>query len=102
MGGMGAYGFLARYSDYFAAGIVGCAKGDLDLGAVYAKTPLWIGHGTLDPAINVRHGRDTADAIKAAGGNVSYNEYPDRYHDFSTRADLLEAVKWVLQFSKKQ
>ncbi len=102
MGGMGAYGLLARYPDYFAAGIIGCARGDLDLGERYAKTPLWIGHGDLDTAINVELGRATADAIKEAGGVVNYNEYPGRYHAFTTRAELLEAAKWALQFKKKQ
>ncbi len=97
MGGLGSYGILARYPDRFAAGFIGCAAGDTEMADVYAKTPLWIGHGTLDPAIHIKRGREMAAVIKAAGGEVNFNEYPDRYHDFSTREDFDKAMEWVIK-----
>ncbi len=100
MGGMGAYGVLGRHPEYFAAGFIGCAMGDPGKAKEYAKVPLWIGHGTLDPAISVSKGREMAKAIEEAGGEVNYNEYPDRYHDFSTREDFDKAMEWVITKSK--
>ena len=38
--------------------------------------PVALGHGTLDPVIDVEFGRRARTAIVAAGGDVLYKEYP--------------------------
>ena len=92
-GGQGAYGLMGRYPDLFAGAIVGCAAGDTSLAACYS--PLVIGHGALDPAIAVARGREMRDAVEAAGGEVRYYEFPDRYHDFCRREEILNWVTWI-------
>ena len=98
MGGMGSYGLLGRYPDMFASAIIGCAAGDVDIASTYAKTPLCICHGTLDPLIPVGRGRQMKDVISAAGGEVVYKEYPDKYHDFTDRSEMGNCIVWM--FSK--
>jgi phospholipase/carboxylesterase len=38
--------------------------------------PVALGHGTLDPVIPVEFGRRARDTLRAAGGEVLYEEYP--------------------------
>ncbi len=96
MGGMGSYGLIGRHPQMFAAAFIGCAVGDTAMAAVYAETPLLIAHGTLDPLIPVERGREMAQVITAAGGEVEYREYPDKYHDFTDRAELVDTLRWLL------
>ncbi len=97
-GGQGAYGLMGRYPDLFAGAIIGCAAGDTSLAKNYS--PLVIAHGALDPAILIERGREMRDVIKAAGGEVKYYEYPDRYHDFGKREEIVEYIEWIFSKSK--
>ncbi len=45
------------------------------------KTPVWIFHGSADETISVEESRRMARALKAAGGNVRYTEYPGVGHN---------------------
>ncbi len=100
MGGMGTYGILARNPEMFAGAIVGCAAGDETMGAEYAKTPLVICHGALDPLILVDRGRKMRDVIEAAGGEVLYQEYADKYHDFTDRKEFYTSIDWMFSKTK--
>ena len=50
------------------------------------KTPVWVFHGDADPAVPVTESRLMVEALKAAGGNVRYNEYPGVGHDSWNKA----------------
>ncbi len=97
-GGLGTYAFMGRHPEFFAAGIVGCGVGDLTLAGKYP--PLVIAHGALDTAVYVKYGRQMRDAIQAAGGEVKYYEYPDRYHSFGVREEIREYIQWIFQKSR--
>lgn len=41
-----------------------------------AELPVFIAHGSADPVIPIQFGRQSAEAIKAAGFDVEWHEYP--------------------------
>ena len=45
------------------------------------KTPVWIFHGDADRRIPVTESRNMHEALKAAGGDVRYTEYPGVPHN---------------------
>ena len=45
------------------------------------KTPVWVFHGGADDRVPVTESRQMVEALKAAGGNVRYTEYPGVKHD---------------------
>ncbi len=123
MGGYGTWEMAMRYPKYFAAiaPVCGALRGstmlpdlhsrqaDLDAEDPYAaaakkigNVPVWIFHGAKDPVIPVEESRRMAEALKAAGGNVRYNEYPDATHNAWDRAYAEpEFVKWMLAQKRK-
>lgn len=118
MGGYGTWDMAMRYPKYFAAISPVCgglrspngypeirtAMVDLsgsdpysDAAKRIAHLPVWIFHGTKDPVVPVEESRRMAAALKAAGGNVRYSEYPDASHNSWDRAYAEpEFVKWLL------
>ena len=48
--------------------------------------PVWAFHGAKDRAVPVARSRDMIAAIKAAGGEPKYTEYPDTGHNAWTPA----------------
>jgi dipeptidyl aminopeptidase/acylaminoacyl peptidase len=59
--------------------------------AVEIRVPVLLGHGVDDQRVHVRQSRRMADALRGAGKEYEYLEFPDEIHGF-----LLEAnrVKW--------
>jgi dipeptidyl aminopeptidase/acylaminoacyl peptidase len=55
------------------------------------RAPVLLGHGENDQRVNVRQSRRMADALKGAGKDYQYLEFPNEVHGF-----LLESnrVKW--------
>jgi predicted peptidase len=45
------------------------------------KTPVWVFHGGDDPTVPVTESRQMVAALKSAGGNVRYTEYPGVKHE---------------------
>jgi predicted peptidase len=82
MGGMGTYEMLWRRPHFFAAAFPICGAGDTSKVVLYAKKfPIWIFHGEKDPAVAVTYDRSMSAALKAAGANLIYTEYPGVGHD---------------------
>jgi len=50
---------------------------------------VWAFHGARDLGMPVANVRDIVAALKAAGGDVRYTEFPDMAHDVWTRAFAL-------------
>jgi len=112
MGGNGSYAFATRYAGRWAAVVPVCGRvvmptqqpeGDAYRAAAakIAKTPVWIFHGAADPTVPVTESQRMEAAIKAAGGNVRYTEYPGVGHNSWDRAyGESELAKWLFAQSK--
>ena len=59
-------------------------------------------HGDADPAVNVSGSRDMIAAIKKAGGDPKYTEYPGVGHNSWDKAYATdELYEWLLKQKKK-
>ncbi len=64
------------------------------------KTPVWIFHGGDDPVVPVTGSRSMNDALKSAGGDVHYTEYPSVGHNSWDKAYAdPDLMKWLLSKS---
>jgi lysophospholipase L1-like esterase len=81
MGGYGTWDLITRFPDRFAAAVPICGGGDPAKAAAIAKVPVWAIHGEADPLVKVEQTRRMIAAIKAAGGQPLYSEYPTVGHD---------------------
>jgi predicted peptidase len=81
MGGFGTWDAIARRPDFFAAAAPICGGGDRATAKSLAKLPIWIFHGDSDTAVKTQRSRDMVAALKAAGGEPKYTEYPRTGHD---------------------
>jgi predicted peptidase len=85
MGGYGTWDAIARYPNFFAAAIPICGGGDPATVERYRDLPLWCFHGTKDKSVPVHRSQEMIKALKDAGGDPKYTEYPDAEHDSWTR-----------------
>ena len=83
MGGYGTWRMLADSPGFFAAAIPVCGKGDVANAEAIAKhkTPIWAFHGAKDGTVKPEGSRSMVAAIKKAGGQIKYTEYPDVGHN---------------------
>jgi predicted peptidase len=81
MGGYGTWDVIQRHPDMFAAAAPICGGGDTEGAKAMAKIPIWVFHGDKDTAVKVQRSRDMVAALKAAGSDVKYTEYPNVGHD---------------------
>jgi predicted peptidase len=117
MGGYGTWSITRNHPGKFAALAVICggikpppsiridsAKITGTEGDAYAETaskvgstPVWVFHGDADPAVPVEESRRMVEAIKAAGGNVKYTEYPGVGHNsWDAAYGDRELISWLL------
>jgi len=62
------------------------------------STPVWMFHGDADPSVPVEQSRHMAEALKAAGAEFKYTEYPGVGHDSWLKAYAEpDLVPWLLQ-----
>ena len=124
MGGSGSWDIAARNPGKFAAVVPICGRivpsqdpinnfSDLaedaypdnpksyaDVAQKIGKTPVWIFHGGSDDTVPVDGSRKMNDALKAAGGNVRYTEYPGVGHNSWDKAYAEpELMPWLLSKS---
>ena len=82
MGGFGTFDLLARLPNTFEAAIPICGGGNPLLAPLYAaNTRLWIFHGDADSVVPVDLSRKMYNALKEAGADVKYTEYPGVDHN---------------------
>jgi len=80
MGGSGTWDMLIRRPDLFAAAVPICGGGDETQAAKIAHIPIWAFHGARDTVVQPEHSRTLIEALKKAGGNPKYTEYPEVGH----------------------
>jgi len=64
--------------------------------AQYKSTALWVFHGEKDESVPIANSRQIVAAIKKAGGQVKYPEYPGEGHSIWTIvAKEPELLQWL-------
>jgi len=101
MGGHGVWDTVAKFPRTFAAAVPICAASELGQAPKIAPLPVWSFHGADDPLVNVSNARKMIAALRKAGGQPRYTEYPgvghDSYRNAFKEPDLLP---WL--FSQKR
>jgi predicted peptidase len=80
MGGYGTWEAIERWPNYFAAAAPIAGAGDPSKASVLIHLPIWAFHGSADTTVPVSGSRDMINAIRAAGGNSRYTEFPGAGH----------------------
>jgi predicted peptidase len=102
MGGMGTWSVAVAHPDRFAAIVPICGRGDTSKAEKIKDLPVWAFHGDADTAVNVSGSRDMIAAIKKAGGDPKYTEYPGVGHNSWDKAyGTDELYTWLLEQKKK-
>jgi predicted peptidase len=86
MGGYGSWELAMRRPHLFAALAPICGGADESQAAKLKDVPIWTAHGDADTVVPVERSRRMVQAVKAAGGNVQYLEYPKVGHNSWTPA----------------
>ena len=96
MGGYGTWDVVARYPEMFAAAVPICGGGDEAQAEKLVKLPIWCFHGGNDTVVPTARSRNMIEAIKKAGGNPKYTEFPGVGHDSWTPATKdAELLPWL-------
>jgi predicted peptidase len=97
MGGFGTWCIGARRPERFSALVPICGGGDPKDAADLAKVPAWCYHGDADGAVPVERSREMVDAIRAAGGEVRYNELAGVGHNsWDPAYGNPQVIAWML------
>lgn len=100
MGGFAAWDIVQRLPETFAAAIPVCGGGDTAQADTIKDVPLWAFHGERDWAVQPRRSRDMVAALREAGGEPRYTEYPGVKHDAWTPTYGNDAV-WQWMFDQR-
>lgn len=81
MGGYGSWSALANQPQRFAAAAIICGGGDPKTVSNFKQVPLWVFHGADDTVVPAERSREMIAALKEAGANPKYTEYPGVGHN---------------------
>lgn len=98
LGGYGSWTLISKHPETFAAAIPVCGGGDPAHAPSIVDVPVWAFHGEDDIAVPVSASREMIEAIKLAGGEPRYTEYPhlahNIWHEVRATPGLLD---WLFQ-----
>lgn len=99
MGGFGSWELAMRRPNLFAAVAPVCGGGDETQAARLKNISIWAAHGDADTVVWPVRSRTMVEAIKEAGGNVKYTEYPGVGHNSWTPfyADPEGVIPWLFR-----
>ena len=102
MGGNGVWNLASNKPDRFAAAVLVCpALSNIAQAPRAVSVPIWIFQGDADGPAFVSGSRALVAALKAAGGQPRYTEYPKAGHDIWIRAFAEpEIVPWLFAQSR--
>jgi predicted peptidase len=103
MGGGGTWSLAVAHPDMWAAIVPICGAGGAKAADMekIKDIPCWVFHGDADPTVKVTVSRDLVAALKKAGSNVRYDEFPGVGHNSWDRAYAKdELYTWLLEQSK--
>jgi hypothetical protein len=101
-GGYGAWNFICTRPDLFAAAIPICGGGNPSLASNARYVAVWAFHGEKDINVPVSGSRDMISAIRQAGGNPRYTEFPDEGHNIGYQAETTPGLwDWLFAQQKK-
>jgi pimeloyl-ACP methyl ester carboxylesterase len=101
MGGFGTWAAIAEAPERFAAAVPICGGGKPRDAEKLARTPLWVFHGAKDEVVPPERSREMVDAVRNAGGDVKYTEYPEAKHDSWTETyNNPELYRWLLEHQR--
>jgi len=80
-GGSGTWDIITRHPNFFAAAAPFSGCGDPRQASLIARIPLWVFHGHLDLMVNPNTSQVMVKAVRAAGGDPRYTEYPKAAHN---------------------
>lgn len=101
MGGFGTFDAIERYPNLFAAAVPVCGGGDVSRAASIAHIPIWIFHGSEDPAVDPNYSLSMLQALVRAGAHPGCTFYPETGH-FSWLAAYSDAqmMEWLFRQHK--
>jgi predicted peptidase len=103
MGGFAVWDVSTRHPDLFAAAMPICGGGDEKQAAKIAKLPLWAFHGGQDTVVKTFRSRNMINAMKLAGGDPKYTEYPAEGHGSWTPAfHEPELLPWMFAQARRR
>lgn len=101
MGGFGTFGAIAQRPDLFAAAAPVCGGYDPKKAKAFASIPIWVFHGAKDRTVPTDRSREMVKALKSAGGEPIYTEFPDASHNAWTPAyDNKKLWQWLFDQSR--
>jgi predicted peptidase len=101
MGGYGTWSLAIQYPDHWAAIAPICCGGNPAKVAAIKDVPCWCFHGAADPTVPVSQSRKMIQALRQAGGDPKYTEYPGVGHNSWDRAYATDALyPWFLQHQR--
>lgn len=100
-GGYGSWHFICTRPDLFAAAIPISGAEDPKFAPRIVKVAVWAFHGSKDRNVPVSGSRDMISAMKKAGGNPKYTEYPHQGHGIWYQVSTTPGL-WDWLFAQKQ
>lgn len=101
MGGYGTWHLISLRPELFAAAIPISGAGDPAQILNTMTVPVWAFHGANDGLVPVNGSRQMIDAIRTAGGNPKYTEFPNSGHNIGDQiTGTPDILDWL--FSQKR
>lgn len=97
-GGYGTWNFISSRPEMFAAAIPISGGGNPKFASNLTNVAIWAFHGAKDKDVPVNLSRDMIEAIKKAGGNPKYTEYPNKGHIIGNEVENTQGLlDWLFE-----
>lgn len=97
LGGYGTWSLGAQYPEKFCALVPICGGGDRADADKLTRLPIWCFHGEADPVVPVQRSREMVAAVRTAGGQIRYTEFPGVTHNsWDPAYSDPEVIAWML------